>query len=83
MRILMLGLDVVGKISIFFFVMKINYNCICWFVVYVLFWVLYNGVVRKIKVFLIECEIFSMYMYLYLKCLIDFIRLLSLCVILY
>lgn len=82
MRILMLGLDVVGKISIFFFVMKIIIIVFVdlWFV---LFCVLYNCVVRKIKVFLIECEIFSMYMYLYLKCLIDFIRLLSLCVILY
>lgn len=83
MRILMLGLDAAGKTSILSLVMKTNHNCTCWLVVYVLPWVLYNGVVRKIKVFLTECEISSMYMYLYSKCSIDFIRLSSLCVILH
>lgn len=82
MRILMLGLDAAGKTSILSLVMKTTTTVLVdlWSV---LPCVLYNCVVRKIKVFLTECEISSMYMYLYSKCSIDFIRLSSLCVILH
>lgn len=72
MRILMLGLDAAGKTSILSLVMKTTTTVLVdlWSMFYLEFY-------TTIKVFLTECEISSMHMYLYSKCSIDFIRLSS------